>query len=144
MGLNPGSGIPWRKKWQPTPRNGNLLQYSCQENPMDRGAWWLQSIGLQRVRHDGACDGWMDSCYNERETITYLHSSSRFRILEMMSCPSSLSQGSAWRASDKGLVGSENIFHLPKLYSKQKRGSSPREIMVLLIKRHECCNAKNW
>jgi len=20
--------------------NGNLLQYSCQENSMDRGAWW--------------------------------------------------------------------------------------------------------
>ena len=20
---------------------------------MDRGAWWLQSMGLQRVRHDG-------------------------------------------------------------------------------------------
>jgi len=21
-------------------RNGNPLQYSCLENPMDRGAWW--------------------------------------------------------------------------------------------------------
>ena len=26
--------------------NGHLLQYSCLENPMDRGAW-LQSIGSQ-------------------------------------------------------------------------------------------------
>ena len=25
--------LPWR-------RNGNPLQYSCLENPMDRGAWW--------------------------------------------------------------------------------------------------------
>ena len=32
--------------------NGNPLQYSCLENPMDRGAW--QSIGLQRVRHNWA------------------------------------------------------------------------------------------
>ena len=24
----------------PGERNGNLLQYSCLENPMDRGAWW--------------------------------------------------------------------------------------------------------
>ena len=32
--------------------NGSPLQYSCLENPMDRGAWWLQSIGSQRVRHD--------------------------------------------------------------------------------------------
>ena len=36
----------------PEGRPGNPLQYSCLENPMDRGAWWLQSMGLQRVRHD--------------------------------------------------------------------------------------------
>ena len=29
-------------------RNGNPLQYSCLENPMDRGAWWAtQSMELQ-------------------------------------------------------------------------------------------------
>ena len=33
----------------PREENGNPLQYSCLENPMDRG---LQSIGSQRVRHD--------------------------------------------------------------------------------------------
>ena len=32
--------------------NGNPLQYSCLENPMDRGAWWATVIGSQRVRHD--------------------------------------------------------------------------------------------
>ena len=32
--------------------NDNLLQYSCLENPMDRGDWWLQSMGSQRVRHN--------------------------------------------------------------------------------------------
>jgi len=26
--------ISWRRAWQPTP-------YSCLENPMDRGAWWI-------------------------------------------------------------------------------------------------------
>ena len=32
--FNPWVGkVPWRRKWQP-------LQYSCLENPMDRGAWW--------------------------------------------------------------------------------------------------------
>ena len=31
-GFNPWVGkIPWRRKWQ--------LQYSCLENPLDRGAW---------------------------------------------------------------------------------------------------------
>ena len=33
--------------------NGNPLQYSCLENPMDGGAWWAtQSMGSQRIRHD--------------------------------------------------------------------------------------------
>ena len=32
--------------------HGNPLQCSCLENPMDRGAWRLQSTGLQRVRHN--------------------------------------------------------------------------------------------
>ena len=36
----------------PGERNGNPLQYSCLENPMDRGAGGLQSTGLQRVGHD--------------------------------------------------------------------------------------------
>ena len=30
--------------------NGNLLQYSCLENSMDRGAWGATVHGLQRVR----------------------------------------------------------------------------------------------
>ena len=32
--------------------NGNPLQYSCLENPMDREACGLQPMGSQRVRHD--------------------------------------------------------------------------------------------
>ena len=39
LGRSPGGG------------NGNPLQYSCLENPMDREAW-QGSTGLQRVRHD--------------------------------------------------------------------------------------------
>ena len=26
--------------------NGNPLQYSCPENPMDRGAWWVTVQGV--------------------------------------------------------------------------------------------------
>ena len=40
LGRSPGKG------------NGNPLQYSCQDNPMDRGAWWATVVGLLRVRHD--------------------------------------------------------------------------------------------
>ena len=34
--------------------NGTPLQYSCLENPMDGGAWGLQSMGSQRVGHNWA------------------------------------------------------------------------------------------
>ena len=32
--------------------NGNPLQYSCLENPVDRGAWGLLSIASHGVGHD--------------------------------------------------------------------------------------------
>ena len=28
--------------------NDNLLQYSCLENPMDRGAWWATAHGVTK------------------------------------------------------------------------------------------------
>ena len=46
MGSIPGSGR------SPGKGNGNPVQYSCLENPMDRGIRRAtQSIGLQRVGH---------------------------------------------------------------------------------------------
>ena len=40
LGRSPGGG------------NGNPLQYSCLENPMDREPGRPKSLGLQRVGHD--------------------------------------------------------------------------------------------
>ena len=45
---------PWVRK-TPWRGHGNPLQCSCRENPMGRGAWWLQSMGSQRVGR-----GWSD------------------------------------------------------------------------------------
>ena len=45
-GSIPGSGI------SPGGGNGNPLQYSYWENPMDREAWRLQSMESQRIGHD--------------------------------------------------------------------------------------------
>ena len=39
-GLIPGSGR------FPGEGHGNPLQYSCLENPMDRGAWWATVHGV--------------------------------------------------------------------------------------------------
>ena len=46
LGLIPGLGR------FPGERNGNPLQYSCLENPMDRGAWQATVHGVTRVGHD--------------------------------------------------------------------------------------------
>ena len=40
----------------PVKGNGNPFQYSCLENPIDRGAWGLPSTGSQTVRHDLATE----------------------------------------------------------------------------------------
>ena len=34
--------------------NGNLLQYSCLENSMDREVWWTVVQGVERVTHNRA------------------------------------------------------------------------------------------
>ena len=46
LGLIPGLGR------SPGEGNGNPLQYSCLENPMDRGAWQVTVHGVARVRCD--------------------------------------------------------------------------------------------
>ena len=62
----PGGYSPWGHKESDTTEqlhfhfslscigegNGNPLQHSCLENPVDRGAWWLQSMGSQGVGRD--------------------------------------------------------------------------------------------
>ena len=45
LGSIPGLGRP------PGGGHGNPLQYSCLENPTDRGAWGLQSMGRKVTKH---------------------------------------------------------------------------------------------
>ena len=46
MGLIPGS------ERSAGEGNGNPIQYSCLENPLNRRAWQATVYGLTRVRHD--------------------------------------------------------------------------------------------
>ena len=62
-GLIPGSGR------SPGEGHGNPLQYSCLENPMDRGAWWATVHGSQRVGHDGASE---HSCLGAKVMVFWL------------------------------------------------------------------------
>ena len=54
----------------PREGNGNPLQYSCLENPMDRGAWWPIGHGVARVGHDFMTKPWVERCVN---THLYIH-----------------------------------------------------------------------
>ena len=45
------AGSTPRLRRSPSIGNGNPLQSSCLESLMDRGAWLVQCMGLQRVRH---------------------------------------------------------------------------------------------
>ena len=49
----------------PDEGNGYPLQYSCLENPMDRGAWWVQRMGSQRIRRD-----WVINAFREEACLS--------------------------------------------------------------------------
>ena len=45
-----GTGLdPWVGKI-PRGEHGSPLQYSCLENPMDRGGWWAKENGVAESR----------------------------------------------------------------------------------------------
>ena len=52
------------------PFNGNPLQYSCLENPMERGAWWAAVHGVTK--------SWGTT---EQLTLTYLLGHALLRVL---------------------------------------------------------------
>ena len=59
LGRSPGEG------------NGNSLQCSCLGNPMDGGAYRLQSMGSQRVGHDWATSLYFSFLYGP--TLSHIH-----------------------------------------------------------------------
>ena len=59
---NNAGNLGWIPGWGSSPGegNGNPLQYSCLENPTNRGAWQATVYGIARVGHDLA----LSSSYN--------------------------------------------------------------------------------
>ena len=58
IGSIPGSGR------SPGGGNGNPLQYYCQENPMDRGAWWATGVTKSQTQ--------LSNLYTHTHTHTYI------------------------------------------------------------------------
>ena len=65
MGLIPGLGR------SPGEENGNLLQYSCLENNMERGAWWVTVHGTAK-NQTGLSDQHLLSTLTSKK-VTYCH-----------------------------------------------------------------------
>ena len=70
-GSTPGSGS------SPGERHGNPLQYSCLENPMDRGAWW---VTVQRVAKSWTLLKWLSTHNSDWSTSAAIGSSRRIHI----------------------------------------------------------------
>ena len=95
-GRSPGGGI------------GNLLQYSCLENPMDRGAWWAT---VCRIAKSQTWQKWLS-------THTFLFYKWKPGVLLFPKCPRS------YQISEKDILGlsitTDTIFSLfaySKLFS---------------------------
>ena len=74
--MKDASSIPESRR-SPGEGNGNLLQYSCLENSMDRGAWWATVHGGRKAsdvtEHIHTCMNkqffhWNSSNYNPLKT----------------------------------------------------------------------------
>ena len=82
----------WTPGWGRSPGGGNSnpLQYSCLKNSMDRGAWWIQCMGLQRVGH-----GWVSThtyiCYPKS-----IHMCCLKRVLSYFKSDVNLKMGLPW------------------------------------------------
>ena len=81
LGSIPGS------ERSPGEGNGNPLQYSCLENPMDREAWWATAHGVRKSRT------WLSnfSSLHFSETVVIVFSNS-FIIVRLISSPNKLSE----------------------------------------------------
>ena len=64
--------VPWSRR-APGKGNGNPLQYSCLENPMDRGAWQATVHGVERVGHDLETKPLSPPFFITPQTISYLN-----------------------------------------------------------------------
>ena len=78
LGSIPGSGR------SPGEGNSNPLQYSCLENPMDGGAWWVTVHGSQTVGHDWATS--LHFHHREQEEPFPVRGKSHYSIYEWARC----------------------------------------------------------
>ena len=84
--------ISWRREWQPN-------QYSCLENPMDRGAWRATVCGVAKSRT------WLSMCVHVH---THAHTHTHTCTLTLQySCQENFMDRGAWQAMIHGVAKSQ-------------------------------------
>ena len=72
--------------------NGNPLQYSCLQNPMDREAWWATVHGVARSQTwrrpgSGRCGQGITDFWEEKGTMNYLIKEASFGMMHLRAHP---------------------------------------------------------
>ena len=124
MGLTPGGG------------HGNPLQYSCLENPMDRGAWWTTGHRVTKSGHDcrdfvGTCDlSWRVFCVNVRGECILLSNGMSYKCEMFQDDKRIKCDTDVKGANDVGSVVPVSLLDAGSLqtFSWQKRTASVRQV----------------
>ena len=80
MPANAGdSGSILGSERSPGEGNGNPRQYSCLENPMDRGSWWATVHGVTKVGQDWATSTHTHTGYkiSTQKSVAFLYSNNQ-------------------------------------------------------------------
>ena len=66
-------GLILRSGRYPGVGNGNTLQYSCPENPMDRGTWWATVHGIAKSQTRLNTQEIYEKCLEHSVDVHYYH-----------------------------------------------------------------------
>ena len=77
--------------------NGNPLQYSCLENPMDRGAWWATVHGVSKSR-------------TQLSDFTFTFTLGSKGVCKMLQMPPLIVQIEVTMPQSRGVVLFKNLF----------------------------------
>ena len=92
---------PWLGR-SPGEGNGSPLQDSYLGKPMDRGAWWAESMGSQTVRHDLVTEQQLNPIKSEKKIYLHLNNKTFLKNTDIKSTNSNVPSCACVRAKSLG------------------------------------------
>ena len=120
MGLIPGLGR------RPGEGNDNLLQYSCLENSMDRGAWWAT---VHRVAKESDMTWWLNNNHHNDPThpVVYKIQKDRMTLKDLTCCEMKEWDWVPRWPMLSGPTVTEDLHHLPLLVQDEEWKGKERD-----------------